>query len=89
MTGNGVAGVLTVDYFRPSGKWYDTVTTEVTFTDLLGNTSLEEICRLFYQKTNHVVPHPYHTSFIRLEKQHLKSNHFCRYLLPPLETNAT
>lgn len=89
MSGNEIAGILTVDYFKPSGKWYDTTTTEVSFNDLLGNTSMESICKLFSDRTGRTVPHPYFTSFIRLEYQHTKANHFCRYLIQPLETDAT
>ncbi len=87
IAGRQIAGVLTVDYFKPSGKWYDTVTTEVYFVELNGDGTMESICKLFANKTGRVVPHPYFTSFIRLENQHSESNHFCRYLIPPLQTD--
>lgn len=89
INGTEIAGVLTVDYFKPSGKWYDTVTTEVYFVELNGNGSIESICKLFSNKTGHPVPHPYFTSFLRLENQKLESRHFCRYLIQPLETDAS
>ena len=90
INGNEIAGVLTVDYFKPSGKWYDTITTEVTFAELSEKWFLaDNYFILFFKKTGRALPHPYFTSFIRLENQHPESNHFCRYLIQPLETNAT
>lgn len=86
MTDNRIAGILTVDYFKPSGKWYETVETEVTFEDLTGDWLFaNDWCKLFTKKTGRAVPHPYFTSFMRLENQHTENQSFCRFLVHPLE----
>jgi len=85
INGNEIAGVLTVDYFKPSGRWYDTIAIEVTFAELSEKWLFDDgYCDLFFKKTGHPVPHPYYTSFIRLENQHPKDHNFCRYLIQPL-----
>lgn len=88
MLDNEIVGVLTVDYFKPSGKWYETISVDVTFAEFSPTSVMEDMCSLFTARTGRIVPHPYFTSFIRLENQHPESHHFCRYLIQPPEIDA-
>lgn len=82
-----IAFTLVVDYFRPDGTWYETVSTDVTFVEVPTFNLEDDFCNLFFEKTGRLVPHPEFTSFIRIENQHPEDHNFCRYLIQPL-TNS-